>query len=254
MPNAFHGLLRELESIPTADVPLISWHHKVCFLAVIMEEKPVFALGFDAPVPPRFIQFLDQQAPLLRLILKETPRTPRHFLNRAEVSEAVAKAIADRWERAENASQKILWVLKSRKEEERVDKAVRGELPVHELLDYPECCSKAYWDDRARAVETYERMLYEQFAPADENAVIEMIESNFQVEADLPGAERVIKTISSFPFLPFISCESCLASDESPAALRNTRLRKMMAGIDPISARKITLMARTMANFAEGKR
>ena len=254
MVNAFQSFLQQLASIQTSDVPLIEWHHKLCLLAVVMEEKPAFAIGFDEAVPPRLVHFLDQQAPLLRLFVRETPRPPRDYVHLAKVPPAVADAIAAKWDLSARSSDHILWVYKDPSREEVVRKVAEGAAGVHEALGYPDCCAAAYREDRADQIERYYGALRDEHGAGTEADALRLISENVPVTATPPGVERAIQTVSRFPYLPYIACCACLAEGDSEASRQNGSFRRAIATIDPMSARKILVLAKTTANFGQGLR
>jgi hypothetical protein len=249
MRNAFTQLLAELEGIRTSDIPLIEWHHKLCFLAVVMDEKPAFAIGFDEPVPPRLVHFLDQQSPLLGLKVFSTKRPPREYLKIAEVPPAIALAIADKWDRSNRTNHSITWVVKREDCKENVGKAVRGEGTLGEALGYPACCADAYNADRALHLQMYYQALCESAGSKITSIIVEALENNEPVKAELPSAQRVIQTMSRFSFLPFIACQSCLDSPDSPCSEQNETYRRVLATLAPMAARRVLIMAKAMSNY-----
>ncbi|MBI2191849.1 MAG: hypothetical protein HYU36_07690 [Planctomycetes bacterium] len=246
MPSPFQQLLLELESLRISDVPLVDWHYKISLLAVIMNEKPASAIGFDEPTPPKYIQFLDQRAPLLRLFLKETRRPPRDYLNEARISPQVARTVAERWDRSPKSSDCVLWIYKHSAQEDAIEGAARGDLPVHVPLGYPACCGNAYRADRAAAVEEYVRKLSDSTNARSEEELVRHIRESVPVSGPLPGGERALQTVSRFPFLPYIACPACLSRERSEAALQNARFRQILAALSPLAARKVLLLARTV--------
>jgi len=251
MLAAFRDLLRQLQAIQTSDVPLIEWHHKLCFLGVVMGEKPAFAIGFDEVTPPSLVHFLDQQAPLLRLFLKETPRPPRVYLGQARVPPAIARAVGERWDQSGKLSRRILWVYKDPSQEALIERVARGEAGVHEPLGYPECCANAYQADQTAHVESYFKALQAEHGASSEEEVLALIRQNVPVSAELPGAERALQTVSRFPYLPYIACHACLAENGSEAAEQNNCFRRILARLDPMAARRILVLAKTMAHFGQ---
>jgi hypothetical protein len=249
MRNAFTQLLAELEGIRTSDIPLIEWHHKLCFLAVVMDEKPAFAIGFDEPVPPRLVHFLDQQSPLLGLKVFSTKRPPREYLKMADVPPAIALAIADKWDRSNRTNHSITWVVKREDYKDNVEKAVLGEGTLGEALGYPACCTDAYNADRALHLQMYYQALCESADSDSTSIIVEALENNEPVKAELPSAHRVIQTMSLFSFLPFIACQSCLENPDSPCAERNETYRRVLATLAPMAARRVLIMAKAMSNY-----
>ena len=249
MRNAFSQLLSELEGIPTSDIPLIEWHHKLCFLAVVMDEKPAFAIGFDEPVPPRMVHFLDQQTPLLGLKVFSTRRPPREYLKMADVPPAIALAIADKWDKSSRTNHSIAWVVKRQDCRDMVEKAVRGEATLGNALGYPACCGEAYNADRALHLQMYYQALCESAGCKSTSVILELLAKNESVKAELPSAERVVHTMSRFPFLPFIACQSCLEQPNSPCVERNEAFKKVLTSLAPMAARRVLIMAKAMSNY-----
>ncbi|MDA0838736.1 MAG: hypothetical protein O3B01_13355 [Planctomycetota bacterium] len=252
MRNAFSQLLSELEGISTSDIPLIEWHHKLCFLAVVMDEKPAFAIGFDEPVPPRLVHFLDQQSPLLGLKVFSTKRPPREYLKMADVPPAIALAIVDKWDRSNRTNHSVTWVVKREDCKEAVERAVKGEARLGDALGYPACCAEAYNADRALHLQMYYQALCKSEGSNSTSVILKALEKNESVKAELPSAQRVIRTMSRFSFLPFIACQSCLDSPESPCSKRNETYRRVLATLAPGAARRVLIMARAMSNYGGG--
>jgi hypothetical protein len=216
-----------------------------------MDEKPAFAMGFDEETPPRLVHFLDQQAPLLRLFLKETARPPRAHVRMAEVPDPVCRAIVERWDRSGNLSDRILWVFKDPSHESLIDQAVGGKIGVHKALGYPDCCAEAYRGDQAARIELYYEKLRKEHGATSDAEVLELIRKNVPVTACPPGAERAIQTVSRFPYIPFIACHACLVERNSEASQQNSRYRRMIAALDPMAARTILVLAKTMAHYGD---
>ncbi|MDP6502413.1 MAG: hypothetical protein QF886_02305 [Planctomycetota bacterium] len=249
MRNAFRHLLTELEGIPTSDIPLIEWHHKLCFLAVVLDEKPAFAIGFDEPVPPRMVHFLDQQSPLLGLKVFSTKRPPREYLKIADVPPAIALAIADKWDKSNRTNHSITWVVKREDCRDIVEKAVRGEATLGDALGYPTCCADAYNADRALHLRMYYESLCRSAGSKSTSLILNLLEKNEPVNAELPSAVRVVQTMSRFSFLPFIACQSCLEHPDSPCVERNDAFRRVLTSLAPTAARRVLIMARAMSNY-----
>jgi len=148
-------------------------------------------------------------------------------------------------------SRHILWVYKDPSQAALIERVAKGEAGVHEPLGYPGCCANAYQADQAAHVESYFKTLRAEHGAASEEEVLELIHRNAPVNAELPGAERALQTVSRFPYLPFIACHACLAENGSEAAEQNNRFRRILARLDPMAARKILVLAKTMVHLGQ---
>ncbi|MDP6504939.1 MAG: hypothetical protein QF886_15070, partial [Planctomycetota bacterium] len=190
----------------------------------------------------------DQQAPLLRLFIKETTKPKRRYLSKAKVSPKIAKAIADKWDSDSGADGKIFWIYKDEEIDYLIDDIIEGDEEHHVALGYPDCCANAYWEDRTVAVEKYYQAIKKQHRAKSDAKILKLVHKGVPVKAALPGAERAIQTVSKFPFLPYIACRDCLKWDSSSAAgEQNERFQRVLQVLDENSARKVLLMAQMMA-------
>jgi hypothetical protein len=94
---------------------------------------------------------------------------------------------------------------------------------------------------------TYCRRLREEAGTDSEAAILELVCRNDPVTGALPGADRAMRTLSRFPFVPFIACALCLDGRSSAADELNLRYRAAMETVDPAFARSIMLVAEAMA-------
>jgi hypothetical protein len=173
---------------------------------------------------------LMQTGPLLPRLLRAPNYDPRFFEWERE---------RDREERAREGQ--VLWVYRERDLEHAIRRATEGETDVSEVLGYPACCVREYFEAGVRMSEATVRAYQTQYGAKDADDFIRLAKENAPVTiapADRPQIRHV------FAYVQFAACRECAESATSPAAEINWAMRRLASRLSPAFQRAIEKAAK----------
>ena len=182
-----------------------------------------------------------QTGPLLPRFLRAPNYDPRFF----------------EWERRRDREARaregqVLWVYRDRDLEPAIRTATEGETDVSEVLGYPACCVREFFEAGVRLSEATVRGYETQHAAKDVDDFIRLAKDNAAVTispADRPHIRHV------FSYVQFSACRECAGSATSPAAEINWAMKRLASRLSPAFQRAIekAVKAEVAARKHEGR-
>jgi hypothetical protein len=167
-----------------------------------------------------------QTGPLLPRFLRAPSYDPRFFeWERQRDREARAK------------EGQVLWVYRDRDLEPAIRKATEGETDVSDVLGYPACCVREYFEMGVRMSEAVVRGYQTQYGAKDADDFIRLAKENARVT--IPPADRPRVRHEVYPYVQFSPCRECAESPTSPAAEINWAMKRLAARLSPAFQRSI---------------
>ena len=130
----------------------------------------------------------------------------------------------------------MLWVYRDRGLEPAIRRATEGETDVSEVLGYPACCVREYFEAGVRMSEAVVRGYQTQHGAKDADDFIRLAKENAVVTIpprDLPQIRHV------FSYVQFSACRECAESPTSPAAEINWAMKRLASRLSPAFQRAI---------------
>jgi hypothetical protein len=166
-----------------------------------------------------------QTGPLLPRFLRAPNYDPRFF----------------EWERQRDREARaregqVLWVYRDRDLEPAITRATEGETDVSDVLGYPACCVREYFEAGVRMSEATVRGYQTQYGAKDVDDFIRLAKENAAViipPADRPQIRHV------FSYVQFSPCRECAESATSPAAEINWAMKRLASRLSPAFQRAI---------------
>jgi hypothetical protein len=163
--------------------------------------------------------------PLLPRLLRAPKYDPRFF----------------EWERQRDREMRakegrVLWVYRERALERAIQTATEGETDVSEVLGYPACCVREYFEAGVRMSEAIVRAYETQYCAAGVDDFIRLAKENAAVTiapADRPRIRH------DFSYVQFSPCRACAESATSPAAEINWAMKRLASRLSPAFQRAI---------------
>jgi len=166
-----------------------------------------------------------QTGPLLPRFLRAPHYDPRFFEWERQ---------RDREERAREA--RVLWVYRDASLEPAIRAATEGTTDVSEVLGYPACCVREYFEAGLRMSEATVRAYQTQHGAKDADDFIRLAKANAAVT--IPAADRPqVRYI--YPYVQFAVCRDCAENASSPAAEINWAMKRLAARLSPAFQRAI---------------
>ncbi len=130
----------------------------------------------------------------------------------------------------------VLWVYRDRGLEPAIRRATEGETDVSEVLGYPACCVREYFEAGVRMSEAVVRRYQTQYGAKDADDFIRLAKENAAVTIpprDLPLIRH------DFSYVQFSPCRECAESEASPAAEINWAMKRLASRLSPAFQRAI---------------
>ena len=140
----------------------------------------------------------------------------------------------DREERAKAGQ--VLWLYRDRDLEPAIRRATEGETDVSEVLGYPECCVREYFEAGVRMSEATVRGYQTQYGAKDVDDLIRLTKEDAPVT--IPPADRPVIR-HDFSYVQFSPCRQCAESPTSPAAQINWAMKRLASRLSPAFQRAI---------------
>lgn len=175
-----------------------------------------------------------QTGPLLPRFLRAPSYDPRFF----------------EWERQRDREARareghVLWVYRNPELEAAIRSSTEGTTDVSEVLGYPSCCVREYFEAGVRMSEATVRGYQTRYGAKDADDFMRLAKENARVT--IPPADRPqIRHV--FPYVQFAACRECAESATSPAAEINWAMKRLASRLSPAFQRAIEKAAR--AEFA----
>ena len=146
----------------------------------------------------------------------------------------------DREERAKAGQ--VLWLYRDRDLEPAIRRATEGETDVSEVLGYPACCVREYFEAGVRMSEATVRGYQTQYGAKDVDDLIRLTKEDAPVT--IPPADRPVIR-HDFSYVQFSPCRECAESPKSPAAEINWAMRRLASRLSPAFQRAIDKAVQT---------
>jgi hypothetical protein len=130
----------------------------------------------------------------------------------------------------------VLWVYRDRALEPAIQTATEGETDVSEVLGYPACCVREYFEAGVRMSEAVVRGYETQYGAKDADDFIRLAKENAAVT--IPHADRP-RIRHDFSYVQFSPCRACAESAMSPAAEINWAMKRLASRLSPAFRRAI---------------
>jgi hypothetical protein len=233
-------LLRDLQGLQfdreakASDLELLIDYLEI--VAVAAGEKPAHLQG-QGMRSKTFMHALRSVATAHGLLVMQTgPLLPR-FLRAPNYDPRLFEWERQRDREARAREGQVLWIYRDRALEPAIMKASEGETDVSEVLGYPACCVREYFEMGVRMSEAVVRGYQTQYGAKDTDDFIRLAKANALVT--IPPADRPHVRHDVFPYVQFSPCRQCAESPTSPAAEINWAMKRLATRVSPAFQRAI---------------
>ena len=230
---ALRSLLRDLQALrfdreeKASDLEILIDYLEI--VAVAAGEKPAHLQG-QGMRSKSFMHAVRSVAAAHGLLVMHTgPLLPR-FLRAPNYDARFFEWERQRDREARAREGQVLWVYRDRDLEPAIRTATEGETDVSEVLGYPACCVREYFEAGVRMSEATVRGYQTQYAAKDADDFIRLAKENAAVTiapADRPQIRHV------YSYVQFSPCRECAESSTSPAAEMNWAMRRLASRLSP---------------------
>jgi hypothetical protein len=237
--TTLHALLRDLQEMRFAregkasDLEVLIDYLEV--VAVAAGEKPAHLQG-QGMRSRSFMHALRSVAAAHGLLVMQTgPLLPR-FLRAPNYDPRFFEWERQRDREARAREGQVLWVYRDPSLEPAIKAATEGTTDVSEVLGYPACCVREYFEAGVRMSEATVRGYQTQYGAKDADDFIRLAQENAPVI--IPPEERPhIRHV--FSYVQFSACRECAESATSPAAEINWAMKRLASRLSPAFQRAI---------------
>lgn len=131
----------------------------------------------------------------------------------------------------------VLWVYRDPGVQPAIARATDGETDVAEILGYPACCVREYFEMGVRMAEAVVHGYETQHGAKDADDFIRLAKESARVT--IPPADRPRLRHDVYPYVQFSPCRECAESPSSPAAKINWSMKRLAARLSPAFQRRI---------------
>jgi hypothetical protein len=236
---ALRSLLRDLQGLrfdregKASDLEILIDHLEL--VAVAAGEKPAHLQG-QGMRSKSFMHAVRSVAVAHGLLVMQTgPLLPR-FLRAPSYDPRFFEWERQRDREARAREGQVLWVYRDRDLEPAIRRATEGETDVSEVLGYPACCVREYFEAGVRMSEAVVRGYQTQYGAKDADDFVRLAKENAAVT--IPPADRPqIRHV--FSYVQFSACRACAESPRSPAAEINWTMKRLASRLSPAFQRAI---------------
>lgn len=210
--------LTKIETLRLSSVPYEHYISMLAIIAVLNGIKPAF-MGDE-------VEYLEEYKEAgrrlgLRVLVTKRPPTDTYQIRRPLVPMSFIEAYHGAVEEKEK---RAAWLFRQTETSERISRSVAGQLDEGYVLGYPECCVRAYGEDRAMLVETVYRYIVDRHhAKTEEEAVKVLL-----TDPPFPAPKsRVHESFEKFPFISHVACSDCIEGESEKSSKLNQELRRL---------------------------
>ena len=236
---ALRSLLRDLQGLrfdreeKASDLEILIDYLEI--VAVAAGEKPAHLQG-QGMRSKSFMHALRSVAAAHGLLVMHTgPLLPR-FLRAPSYDPRFFEWERQRDREARAKEGQVLWVYRDRDLEPAIQTATEGATDVSEVLGYPACCVREYFEAGVRMSEAIVRAYETQYGAKDVDDFIRLAKASAAVT--IPPADRP-RIRHDFSYVQFSPCRACAESATSPAAEINWAMRRLASRLSPAFQRAI---------------
>ena len=237
--DALRSLLRDLQGLRFAreekasDLEILIDYLEI--VAVAAGEKPAHLQG-QGMRSKSFMHAVRSVAEAHGLLVMHTgPLLPR-FLRAPNYDPRFFEWERQRDREARAREGNVLWVYRDRTLEPAIQTSTEGETDVSEVLGYPACCVREYFEAGVRMSEAVVRGYETQYGAKNADDFIRLAKENAAVT--IPPADRP-RIRHDFSYVQFSPCQACAESTTSPAAEINWAMKRLASRLSPAFQRAI---------------
>ncbi len=157
----------------------------------------------------------------LRVLVTKRPPTDTYPRRRPRVPVSFVKAFH---EMGEYGERRAVWLYKETKTLDGISQSVSGHSNEGYALGYPECCIRAYEEDRIMLVETTYNHIADHYHAKSEQEAVRILLTDPPVP---PPKTPVRESFQKFPFISHVACYSCLRGTSEKSGKLNEVLREL---------------------------
>ncbi|MBE44670.1 MAG: hypothetical protein CMO16_05795 [Thaumarchaeota archaeon] len=189
----------------------------------ILTPKQIF--GLDV------LRQLESLAPRMQLLVKRTNFPRINFLEATIVPSHIVAAHS-----RTILFGRVIWLYLKHKTEDLIEKVLKGNLWLGQVLGYPSCCVRWSASIRTRFLEGGYNYFISTNNNAEEWDVLNYLHS---FKEHYPGSEiiraevdsNILETWNKYPFVPHWACPSCLNGESDTTAFQNEKFSELALAI-----------------------
>jgi hypothetical protein len=226
--NQVKSMWESIKDIPTSILRIEDLHNKLSLCAVLAGQKNIASIE---PEDDKLLPNLQILRKILRKFKLLTSVTTLRRIQPPLDKTSIAPKICSYFVEL-NTSKKptiLLWAYKN-KEIKELLKPKMTNSQIGRILEYPSHCIKEYNKFIIINTQNYVNALKNQYNTKDDDDIIALIKRNAPVTYS--KKDNTIKTLNTFPFLPYIACNKCLVGEYDISKRINSTLEKLASKID----------------------
>lgn len=245
--NQVKKLWESIKEIPTSILRIEDLHNKLSLCAVLAGQKNV------ASIEPEDDNLLPNLQTLRKILRKfklltsvTTLRRIQPPLDKTNITPKIRSYFVKL-----NASKKptiLLWGYKNKEIQAQLKPKMTNSQIGH-ILEYPSHCIKEYNKHIVINTQNYVNALKDQYKTNDEDEIIALIERNAPVT--YLKKDNTVKTLKTFPFLPFVACSKCLEAEYDICKKINSEMKDLARKIDSQLYNDILLETKRLTAITE---
>lgn len=229
--------LRKIETLRLSSVPYEHYISMLAIIAILNGIKPAF-MGDE-------VEYLEEYKEAgrrlgLRVLVTKRPPTDTYKIRRPLVPMSFIKAYHGA---VEDKEKRTAWLFRQTETSERISHSISGQLDEGYVLGYPECCIRAYGEDRAMLVETVYNYVVDRYHPKTEEDAVKVL----LTDPPFPAPKsRIHESFEKFPFISHVACSDCIDGRSQKSSKLNQELRKLATEVG-LKGRIVESMADLLA-------
>ena len=210
--------LLKMDDLALSVLPIEDKISRLAILAAVEGVKPAF-MGDEEEYIEEYKEAGRRLG--LNVLVTKRPPTDRYPRRKPHVPPSFVKAFH---EMGEYGDKKTVWLYKDTRILDRISQSVAGQINEGYALGYPECCIRAYEEDRITFLEATYNHIVDRYQAKNEQQAIRTLLTDPPVP---PPKSPVLESFQKFPFISHVACYSCLRGTSEESGKLNEILREI---------------------------